>query len=268
MTFDAHQHASAPSSSTSRAPSRPVTPLAVPGGDEVHNVAVLEAIVAIRADRHPDFSSNLKTMPTGRKHYEHLPSQSRVCSPAALLLSLAPGRPRRRNRRPDYPNRLIRIIVPSPPGGPPDQIARIVAPKLTTALGQSVIVENRAGAGGMVGTAYVAKAAAGRLHRATHHRLAHRHPGLHAGDALRPGEGFRARSRCWRKISARRWSCGRRCRRRPCRNSSRWRAGSPASSATARRGIGTASHIPAEMMIGAAKHRHAGGALQGHGEAP
>jgi tripartite-type tricarboxylate transporter receptor subunit TctC len=58
---------------------------------------------------------------------------------------------------PGYPNKLVRIIVPSPPGGPPDQIARIVAPKLQTTLGQTVIVENRVGAGGMVGTAYLAK---------------------------------------------------------------------------------------------------------------
>jgi tripartite-type tricarboxylate transporter receptor subunit TctC len=56
-----------------------------------------------------------------------------------------------------YPNKLIRIVVPSPAGGPPDQIARIVANKLQTAFGQTVIVENRAGAGGLVGTAYVAK---------------------------------------------------------------------------------------------------------------
>lgn len=56
-----------------------------------------------------------------------------------------------------YPNKLIRIIVPSLPGGPPDQIARMVATKLTNTLGQSVIVENRAGAGGMLGTTYVAK---------------------------------------------------------------------------------------------------------------
>ena len=57
----------------------------------------------------------------------------------------------------DYPNKAIKVIVPSPPGGPPDVIIRAVAPKLSAALGQPVIVENRAGAGGMVGTAYVAK---------------------------------------------------------------------------------------------------------------
>jgi tripartite-type tricarboxylate transporter receptor subunit TctC len=56
-----------------------------------------------------------------------------------------------------YPNKLVRVVVPSPAGGPPDQIARIVANKLQTAFGQTVIVENRAGAGGLVGTAYLAK---------------------------------------------------------------------------------------------------------------
>lgn len=56
----------------------------------------------------------------------------------------------------DYPKKLIRAIVPSPPGGPPDLIMRMLAPKLGAALGQPVVVENRAGAGGIVGTAYVA----------------------------------------------------------------------------------------------------------------
>jgi tripartite-type tricarboxylate transporter receptor subunit TctC len=60
----------------------------------------------------------------------------------------------------DYPTHVIRIVVPSPAGGPPDQIARMVAAKLSDAFGQSVIVENRPGAGGMVGTAHVAKGAA------------------------------------------------------------------------------------------------------------
>lgn len=57
----------------------------------------------------------------------------------------------------DYPNKPIRVVVPSPPGGPPDLIMRMIAPKLMTSLGQPVVVDNRAGAGGIVGTAYVAK---------------------------------------------------------------------------------------------------------------
>ena len=57
----------------------------------------------------------------------------------------------------DYPNKPIRVVVPSPPGGPPDLLMRVIAPRLSTALGQPVIVENRLGAGGLVGTAYVAK---------------------------------------------------------------------------------------------------------------
>jgi tripartite-type tricarboxylate transporter receptor subunit TctC len=60
----------------------------------------------------------------------------------------------------DYPSRTIHIVVPSPAGGPPDQIARMVAAKLGDAFKQSLIVENRPGAGGMVGTAHVAKSAA------------------------------------------------------------------------------------------------------------
>lgn len=57
----------------------------------------------------------------------------------------------------NYPNKPIRVIVPSPPGGPPDLLMRAIAPKLTSSLGQTIIVENRLGAGGLVGTAYVAK---------------------------------------------------------------------------------------------------------------
>ena len=75
---------------------------------------------------------------------------------AALLLSCG-GLSAQAQPTSGYPNKLVRVIVPSPSGGPPDQIARIIANKLQTALGQTVIVENRAGAGGMVGTAYVAK---------------------------------------------------------------------------------------------------------------
>jgi tripartite-type tricarboxylate transporter receptor subunit TctC len=58
-----------------------------------------------------------------------------------------------------YPNHVIRLISPYAPGGGTDVLARIVIPKLDVLLGQSVIVVNRPGAGGVVGTDQVAKAA-------------------------------------------------------------------------------------------------------------
>jgi tripartite-type tricarboxylate transporter receptor subunit TctC len=58
-----------------------------------------------------------------------------------------------------YPNRPIRMIVPFPAGGPPDAMARIVSDRLSRVLGQSAVVENRAGgAGGSVGAKVVAGA--------------------------------------------------------------------------------------------------------------
>ncbi|MEQ1774544.1 MAG: tripartite tricarboxylate transporter substrate binding protein [Burkholderiales bacterium] len=58
-----------------------------------------------------------------------------------------------------YPDRPIRLIAPFAPGGNIDITARTIAPGLTEQLGQSVVVENRGGAGGRIGTEMVAKAA-------------------------------------------------------------------------------------------------------------
>ena len=58
-----------------------------------------------------------------------------------------------------WPTKAVRIIVPFPPGGGLDYYARSVAPRLQEFLGQQVVVENRSGAGGMVGADVVAKAA-------------------------------------------------------------------------------------------------------------
>ena len=58
-----------------------------------------------------------------------------------------------------YPNRSIVIIVPQPPGGGTDIVTRIVGQQLSTQLGQPVVIENRTGAGTLVGTAAAAKAA-------------------------------------------------------------------------------------------------------------
>ena len=57
-----------------------------------------------------------------------------------------------------YPDRPIKLVVPSPAGGPPDQIARLISDKMAAALGQPVIVENRPGANGLIATQGVAQA--------------------------------------------------------------------------------------------------------------
>ena len=59
----------------------------------------------------------------------------------------------------DYPARPITLVVPFPAGGGNDALARVVAEKMSKPLGQQVVVENRAGAGGTIGTRAVAKAA-------------------------------------------------------------------------------------------------------------
>ena len=59
----------------------------------------------------------------------------------------------------DYPDKPIRMIVPYPPGGTSDLLARAIAPRLGERLQQTVIIENRAGAGGVIGAQAVARSA-------------------------------------------------------------------------------------------------------------
>src|SRR5215831_13050854 len=63
-------------------------------------------------------------------------------------------------RADDYPARTITLIVPFPPGGPSDVVARIIGDGLSRQLNQTVIIENVGGAGGTIGTARVAAATA------------------------------------------------------------------------------------------------------------
>jgi tripartite-type tricarboxylate transporter receptor subunit TctC len=79
-----------------------------------------------------------------------------VCAAIALVLALAVPELAQAQ---SYPSRPIRIVAPSTPGDAPDVIARLLAERLGTAMGVSVVVENRPGAGGVVGSEIVANAA-------------------------------------------------------------------------------------------------------------
>ena len=58
----------------------------------------------------------------------------------------------------NYPNRPLRMIVPWPPGQAADLVGRVIAQKISEVLGQQIVIDNRAGAGGMIGTDVAAKA--------------------------------------------------------------------------------------------------------------
>ncbi len=79
---------------------------------------------------------------------------SRLTKAAALLLALASAA-----TAADYPNRPVRLIIPFPPGGSNDVVGRMVAAQLSLKLGQQVFVDNRGGAGGLIGTEACATAA-------------------------------------------------------------------------------------------------------------
>ena len=76
----------------------------------------------------------------------------RIFASFVLLAFLAPASAQ------DFPTKPIKLIVPFPPGGPNDIIARVVAAKMSELMGQPIVIDNRGGAGGVIGTDAVAKA--------------------------------------------------------------------------------------------------------------
>ncbi|WP_313067544.1 Bug family tripartite tricarboxylate transporter substrate binding protein [Achromobacter animicus] len=76
------------------------------------------------------------------------------CLAIALMLTSMPAMSAN-----DYPEKPIRLVVPFPSGQGADILARLIGQQLTTELGQPIVVENKAGAGGMIGTAFAAKSA-------------------------------------------------------------------------------------------------------------
>ncbi|CAN5382811.1 tripartite tricarboxylate transporter substrate binding protein [soil metagenome] len=77
--------------------------------------------------------------------------------PRRLLLALACASVAFTTHAADYPDKPIRMIVPYPPGGTTDLLARAIAPRLGERLHQTVIIDNRAGAGGVIGAQAVAR---------------------------------------------------------------------------------------------------------------
>jgi tripartite-type tricarboxylate transporter receptor subunit TctC len=83
----------------------------------------------------------------------------RAALAAIALLSLAPAPAGAQNQAP-YPNQTIRFVVPYPAGGLPDTVARIVGKRLQERVGQTVVIENRAGAAGAMGASALTTSAA------------------------------------------------------------------------------------------------------------
>ncbi|MCA0441039.1 MAG: tripartite tricarboxylate transporter substrate binding protein [Proteobacteria bacterium] len=86
--------------------------------------------------------------------------QRRSMALAALALALAPAVHAQANATTGFPNKPVRLVVTYPPGGTVDAVARILGPKLTQIWGQSVVVDNRAGGGGIIGAQAVLSAPA------------------------------------------------------------------------------------------------------------
>ena len=93
----------------------------------------------------------------------------------------------------DYPTRPITLVVPYPPGGGVDAMARVVAQKLSEAFKQQVVVDNRGGGGGTIGTRAVARAAPdGYTLLLGHTGTISINPSLYVNLGYRPAQGLRA----------------------------------------------------------------------------
>ena len=94
--------------------------------------------------------SGLFSAPVLRRSLLGLAASLAVCAPVGQALAQAPA----------YPSKPITLVIPFPPGGPTDLVARVLAKKLGEQMGQSVVVDNKPGANGNIGAMAVVKAPA------------------------------------------------------------------------------------------------------------
>src|SRR4051812_1829206 len=92
----------------------------------------------------------------------------------------------------DYPTRAITLVVPYPPGGGVDAMARVVAERMSTALAQQVVVDNRGGGGGLIGTRAGQKAAPDGYTLLLGHTAISINPSLYANSGFDPRKDFTA----------------------------------------------------------------------------
>lgn len=94
-------------------------------------------------------------------HAIRFPSRRRLLAAAGAALCLAtPAFAQAQAPAPVYPTKPVKLVVPYPPGGPTDIVARLVAQKLSDAMGQQFVIDNRPGAGGNPGAELVARSPA------------------------------------------------------------------------------------------------------------
>ena len=94
-------------------------------------------------------------------HAIRLPSRRRLLTAVGAALCFAiPALAQAQASGSAYPNKPVRLVVPYPPGGPTDIVARLVAQKLSDAMGQQFVIDNRPGAGGNPGAELVARSPA------------------------------------------------------------------------------------------------------------
>jgi tripartite-type tricarboxylate transporter receptor subunit TctC len=119
----------------------------------------------------------------------------------------------------DWPTRPITLVVPFAAGGPVDVAARLIAPRVGESLGQQIVIENMAGAGGMTGSNRVAKATPDGYLLVLGNAGTHAYnQSLYKRPLYIPRPSSRPPASCWR--TPRCSSCARTFRRAACPNSS------------------------------------------------